>query len=84
VRAKGRADLLKNATEKEKQIVDPERELKEVREAAAAEKKRLEDKLAEEKRKAVEATAQFNTVATGRLNLYADDLFCEEGRLAMS
>jgi hypothetical protein len=31
--------------------------LKEVREAAAAEKKRLKDELTEEKRKAVEATA---------------------------
>jgi hypothetical protein len=41
----------------------------------AAVKKRLEDELAEEKRKAVEATAQFNTMATGRLNLRADDLF---------
>jgi hypothetical protein len=38
-RAKGRADLLKNATEKEQRIVDLERELKEVREAAAVEKK---------------------------------------------
>jgi hypothetical protein len=66
---------LKNATEKEQQIVDLERELKEVREAAAAKKKRLEHELAEEKRKAVEATAQFNTMATGRSNLRADDLF---------
>jgi hypothetical protein len=41
-RAKGRADLLKHAEEKEQQIVDLERELKEVREAAAADKKRLE------------------------------------------
>jgi DNA repair exonuclease SbcCD ATPase subunit len=49
-RAKGRADLLKNATEKEQRIVDLERELKEVHEAAAAEKKKLEDELAEEKR----------------------------------
>jgi hypothetical protein len=66
---------LKNATENEQRIVDLERELKEVREAAAAEKKRLEDELAEEKRKAVEATAQFNTMATGRSNLHVDDLF---------
>jgi hypothetical protein len=42
---------------------------------AAAEKKRREDKLAEEKRKAMEATAQFNSMTTGRLNLHADDLF---------
>jgi uncharacterized protein involved in exopolysaccharide biosynthesis len=65
-RAKGRADLLKNATEKEQRIVNLERELKEVREVVAAENKRLEDELVEEKRKAVEATAQFNTMATGR------------------
>jgi hypothetical protein len=43
--------------EKEQRIVDFEQDLKEVREAAAAEKKRLEDELAEEKRKAIEATA---------------------------
>jgi hypothetical protein len=68
-RAKGRADLLKHAAEKEQLIVDLERELKEVREPAAADKKRLEDELAEERRKAVEATAQFNTATTGRLSL---------------
>jgi hypothetical protein len=39
---------LKNATEKEQQIIDFEREIKEVREAATAEKKKLEDELAEE------------------------------------
>jgi hypothetical protein len=55
-RAKGQASLLKNATEKEQWIVDLEREFKEVREAVAAEKKRLEDELAEEKCKVVEAT----------------------------
>jgi hypothetical protein len=74
-RAKCRVDLLKNATEKEQRIVDLERELKEVREVAVAEKKRLEDELAEEKRKAVEATAQFNTMATGRSNLHVDNPF---------
>jgi uncharacterized coiled-coil DUF342 family protein len=74
-RAKGQADLLKNATEKEQRIVDLERELKGVREAAVAEKKRPEDELAEEKREAVEATAQFNTMATGRSNLDFDDPF---------
>jgi FKBP-type peptidyl-prolyl cis-trans isomerase len=73
-RAQSRADLLKNATEKEQQIVDLERELKEVHEVAAAEKKRLEDELAKDKRKAVEATAQFNTMSTGRSNLHVDDL----------
>jgi hypothetical protein len=53
-----------HAEEKEQRITDLERELREVREAAAADKKRLEDELAEERRKAVEATAQFNTAAT--------------------
>jgi hypothetical protein len=66
--------------EKEQRIVDLERELKEVREAAAPEKKRFEDELSEEKSKAVEATAQFNTMATGRLILHVDDPFREEGR----
>jgi hypothetical protein len=56
--------------EKEQRIVDLERELKEVREAVAAEKKKLEDELTEEKRKAVEATAQFNTMDSGRSNPY--------------
>jgi hypothetical protein len=55
-RAKGRANLLKDAAAKEQWIVDLERQLKEVHEVAAAEKKKLEDELAEEKRKAVEAT----------------------------
>jgi hypothetical protein len=58
--------LLKHAAEKEQWIVDLERELKEVREAAAVDKKRLEDELGEERRKAVEATTQFNTAATGK------------------
>jgi regulator of sigma D len=72
-RAKGRADFLKNATEKEQRIVDLERELKEVREAAADKKKRLEDELTEVKCKAVKATAQFKTMATGRSNLCVND-----------
>jgi hypothetical protein len=50
---------------KERRITDLERELGEVREVAAADKKRLEDELVEERRKAVEATAQFNAAATG-------------------
>jgi hypothetical protein len=56
-RAKGRANLLKDATEKERRMVNLERVLKEVREVATAEKKRLKDELAKEKRKATEATA---------------------------
>jgi hypothetical protein len=42
--------------EKEQRIVDLERELKEVCEVAATKMKRLEDELAEEKHRAVEAT----------------------------
>jgi hypothetical protein len=56
--------------EKEQRIVDLERELKEVREAETADKKGLEDELTEERHKAVEATAQFNTAATGRLLVF--------------
>jgi hypothetical protein len=55
-KAKGRADLLKDATTKEQRIVNLEQELKEVHEAAATEKKRLEDEFTEEKCKAMEAT----------------------------
>jgi regulator of sigma D len=76
--AKSWVDLLKNTAEREQRIIDLEQELKQVREAAAAKKKRLKDELVEEKRKAIEATAQFNTVSTGRSNLRVDDLV-EEG-----
>jgi hypothetical protein len=48
---------------------------------AAAEKKRLEDELAEEKCKAMEATTQFNTISIGRSNLRVDDLVYQEGGL---
>jgi hypothetical protein len=41
---------------------------------AAAEKKTLEDELAEEKRKAAEATAHFNTLSIGRSSCCIDDL----------
>jgi phage shock protein A len=80
-RAKSRVDLLKNAVEREQWITDLEQELKQVREAAAAEKKRLEDEHAEEKRKAIEATAQFNTVSIGWSNLRVDDLVQQQGGL---
>jgi hypothetical protein len=48
--------------------------LKQVREVATAEMRRLEDELAEEKCKATEATAQFNTLSIGRPNHRIDDL----------
>jgi hypothetical protein len=72
--AKSRADLLKNAAAKEQRIIDLKQELKQVREAATAEKKRLEDELAEEKRKAKEATAQFYTVCIGKSNVRVGSL----------
>jgi hypothetical protein len=65
---------LKNTTEKEQRIIDLEQELKEVREAVAAEKNGLEDELTEEKRKAVEAIAQFNTVSIGRSSFHVEGL----------
>jgi regulator of sigma D len=61
-RAKSQADLLRNVAAKEQRITELEQELKQVREAAAAEKKKLEDELAEEKCKAKEATAHFNAL----------------------
>jgi hypothetical protein len=54
---------------KDQRITELEKELKQVREAAAAEKKGLEDELAEEKRKAKEATAQFNALAIGKVEV---------------
>jgi C4-type Zn-finger protein len=54
---------VKNAAAKEQRITDLEQALKQVWEAVAAERKRLKDELVEEKRKAKEATARFNTLA---------------------
>jgi hypothetical protein len=50
-RAKGRINLLKNVAATLLQVAELEQELKQVREEATAEKKKLEDELAEEKRK---------------------------------
>jgi hypothetical protein len=66
-RAKGRIDLLKNAVSTQLRVAELEQELKQVCEAPAAEKKKLEDELAEEKRKIQEANAQFNTVNIGKI-----------------
>jgi acetyl-CoA carboxylase alpha subunit len=71
---KSRVDLLKNETEREQRITDLERELKQVREVVAVEKKKLEDELAEEKRKATEATKQFNVLSISRSGRRIDDL----------
>jgi uncharacterized protein YlxW (UPF0749 family) len=72
--AKSWVDLLNNATKKEQQITDLEQKLKQVHEAAAAERKRLEDKLTKEKCKAMEAMAQFNALSIGRSGHRIDDL----------
>jgi peptidoglycan hydrolase CwlO-like protein len=79
--AKTRVDLLKNTTAKEQGITNLEQELKQVHEVAAAEKKRLEDEFAEEKRKAKEATAQFNNVSIGGSNLHVGSLVLASKRL---
>jgi hypothetical protein len=72
-RAKSRIDLLKNAAATERRVTELEQELKQVREAAAVEKK-LEDQLAEEKRKTKEANAQFNAFTIGKVKVYAGSL----------
>jgi hypothetical protein len=48
---------LRNVVATQLRVVRLEQELKQVREAAVVEKKRLEDELAEEKRKTEEANA---------------------------
>jgi hypothetical protein len=58
-RAKGRIDLLKNAAATQLRVVELELELKQVREVVTAEKKKIEDELAEEKHKTQEANAQL-------------------------
>jgi hypothetical protein len=63
--AKGRVDLLKNAAATQLRVAELEQELKEVCGVAAVEKK-LEDELAEEKRKTREANAQFNAMSIGK------------------
>jgi hypothetical protein len=68
-RAKSWVELLKNAVVKEQQITELEQELKHAWEAAATDKKRLEDELVEEKHKAKEATAQFNVVSIGKVEV---------------
>jgi hypothetical protein len=67
--AKGRVDLLKNAAATQLRVAELEQELKEVREAVVVEKKKLEDELAEERRKTKEANAQFNVVSIGKVEI---------------
>jgi hypothetical protein len=54
--------MLKNAAATQLRDAELEQELKQVCEAAAADKKKLENELAEEKHKTQEANAQFNAV----------------------
>jgi hypothetical protein len=51
-------------------VVELEREIKQVREVAATDKKKLEDELAEEKRKTQEANAQFNTASISKIKIF--------------
>jgi hypothetical protein len=50
-------------------VVELEQELKQVRKAVAADKKKLEDELAEERRKTREADAQFNTASICKIKI---------------
>jgi hypothetical protein len=67
--AKNPFDLLKNAVKKERWVTELEQELKQAREMATAEKKKLEDELAEEKRKAKDATAKSNALTISKLEV---------------
>jgi C4-type Zn-finger protein len=66
---KSRSDLLKNAEATQRRVTELEQELKQVREAVAMEKKKLEDELAEERRKTKEAYAQFNALTIGKVEI---------------
>jgi hypothetical protein len=67
--AKGPADLLKNAAATQLHVAELEQELKQVHEVATADKKKLEDELAEEKRKTQEASVQFNIANIGKIKI---------------
>jgi hypothetical protein len=66
---KNQVDLPKNGAEKERWVTELEQELKQVREVAATETRKLENKLAEEKRKAKQATTQFNASTIGNVEV---------------
>ena len=51
-------------------MTEHEQELKQVREAAAADKRKLEDELKEEKRKNREANTLLNAVSIGKTNCF--------------
>jgi hypothetical protein len=60
---------LKNAVVTRLRVAQLEQELKEVRKATAVEKKKLEDELAEKRRKTEEANAQFNALTIGKVDI---------------
>jgi hypothetical protein len=62
-------------------VVHLEEELKQVREAAAADKNKLEDELAEEKCKTQEANAQFNAANIGKIEILHHLLSCVSDEL---
>jgi hypothetical protein len=68
-RAKGRVDLLKDVAAKGLRVAELEQELKEVREAAAVEKKKLEDELTYERRRTNETNMQFNALTIGKVEI---------------
>jgi hypothetical protein len=68
-RAKGQINLLKDAAATRLRVAELEKELKEVCEVAALEKKKLEDELTEEKRKTKEANAQINSLTIGKVEI---------------
>jgi hypothetical protein len=83
-RAKNRVDLFKDAAVTQLRVAELEQELKGVREAAAVEKKKLEDELTEERRKTKEANAQFNALTIGKVEVLCFypcsrvEVFCTE------
>jgi hypothetical protein len=60
---------LKDAAATRLRVAELEQELREVRKAAAVEKKKLEDELAEEKRRTHEANAQFNALTISKVEI---------------
>jgi hypothetical protein len=60
---------LKDVATTRLQVAKLEQELREVCEAVAVEKKKLEDKLAEEKCKTKDANAQFNALTIGKVEI---------------
>jgi hypothetical protein len=62
--------LLRNAAATQLQVAELEQELKKVRVAAAVDKKKLEDELAEEKHETQEAIAQLNVANIGKVKTF--------------